>query len=172
MKKKFIWWGFIALFLLPYSAWAEQSSYVLPYPSSMPGSSLYFAHQTLEKLSKFWYFGDFAQFKYNLKYSDKYLVEAKTLFEYRQYLLASDSLNKSNYYFEKLNGNLLRAKENGKNISEKEKMLKLAAEKHKEVLLLIKNTTPPSFNWRPEKEESRLLNLHKLIDYSFNLRKL
>ena len=65
-----------------------ESQYVLPYPSAMPGSFLYKLNLVQEEILRYWYFGDFGQFKYNLGLSDKYLVEAKTLFEYKQYLLA------------------------------------------------------------------------------------
>ena len=84
-------WGivFAALFfiiLIPSSVYA-QSSYVLPYPSQMPGGLYYKIHLIYENVSKYWYFGDFGRFDYNLKQSDKYLVETKTLFEYKQILV-------------------------------------------------------------------------------------
>ncbi|MCL4418206.1 MAG: hypothetical protein M1365_16230 [Actinobacteria bacterium] len=94
---------------------SAQSSYVLPYPSAMPGSSSYKIHQLYESIIKYWYFGNLGQFKYNLKQSDKYLVEAKTLFEYNQYLLASKALTKSDYYFKNIEPYLLKAKNEIKN---------------------------------------------------------
>ncbi len=39
-----------------------QSSYVLPYPSFMPGSIFYKIHRVGETMLKYWYFGNFGQF--------------------------------------------------------------------------------------------------------------
>ena len=78
------------------------STYVLPYPSQMPGNKFYTINQVIEKVSYFWYFGNFGKSYYYQRLSDKYLVQAKTLFEYKQYLLAYKSLLKSNQYFEKI----------------------------------------------------------------------
>src|SRR3989344_9446436 len=94
-----------------------QSAYVLPYPSEMPGSRFYKAQEFVEKISKFWYFGNFGHFKYSLKNSDKYLVEAKTLFEYDQFLLGQKSLKKYNTYFSRLPYYLEQSKTEGKDIS-------------------------------------------------------
>src|SRR3990167_6873899 len=79
-----------------------QSSYVLPYPGEMPGNKVYKLNLIKEKLEKYFYFGNFSQFNYNLKYADKYLVEAKTLFEYKQFLLGDSALKKSDSYFKNL----------------------------------------------------------------------
>ena len=94
--------------IIPQPLFAE-ASYVLPYPSAMPGSKFYKLHQLFEKFEKYWYFGNFSNFHYNLKYSDKYLVEAKTLFEYKQYLLAYQALKKSNSFFLKTKQSLENA---------------------------------------------------------------
>lgn len=147
------------------------STYVLPYPSSMPGSSIYKLHFIYEKLSKYKYFGDFGRFKYNLKYADKYLVEAKTLFEYNQYLLGYQALEKSNNYFGKINPALQTASTRGKNISEKKTILSQAAGEHIEILESIKSNTPAIFNWQPERSSPTVLNIHELIEKSIMIRK-
>ena len=113
------------------------SDYVLPYPSYMPGNKLYTIHLILETFSKYWHFGDFGQFSYNLRESDKYLVETKTLFEYQQYLLGYKALNKSNDFFIKVEPSLIKAKQNGKDITEKKNTLEQASKKHIEVLQRI-----------------------------------
>lgn len=156
----------IAIFLAQLSASVvfAKSSYVLPYPSIMPGSFLYKPKVIFEQMSKYWYFGDFAQFSYNLKLADKYLVEAKTLFEYDQYLLAADALGKSDFYFDKTVSCLRQAKDNNKNTSEKQTLLKNAAEKHREVLKNIREDVPELFTWAPEKAASVTLSLHDTID--------
>lgn len=147
------------------------SSYVLPYPSYMPGSVMYKVHLLLEKITRSWYFGDFGQFEYNLKQSDKYLVEAKTLFDYKQYLLGFKALEQSDKYFNNVYPNLMSAQRNGKNISVKIDLLKEASLKHVEELSLLKNQVPQSFLWKPEKVQSTNLNLKDAIEQSIKIRK-
>ena len=147
-----------------------ESQYVLPYPSQMPGSIFYKLSLIQEELLRFWYFGDFGQFKYNLQQADKHLVEAKTLFDYKQYLLAYKALGNSNTYFKKIGSTLVSAKKNGKNILDKEKILKEAAKKHTEELVKLKQYLPPAFEWKPEKQKARILNLSDLFENSIKIR--
>ena len=147
-----------------------QSSYVLPYPSSMPGSFSYKIHLIYENISKYWYFGDFGQFAYNLKMADKYLVEAKTLFEYKQYLLGYKALKKSDQYYVNVLPSLLIAEKNGKNILQKKVMFDEASQKHIEVLMLMRSSIPSIFTWEPEKSASTILNLKEALDMSIRLR--
>lgn len=160
---------FIIQIIFPFKVYAE-SSYVLPYPSYMPGSFYYKTHLILEKLEKYWYLGNFSQFSYNLKLSDKYLVEAKTLFEYKQYLLAHVAVKKSDDYFDKASLFLDKAREEGKNIAQKEKIFKEASYKHIEILEKIKQSVPESFVWTPEKEKETILFLWMQIDTSIDIR--
>lgn len=143
----------------------------MPYPSVMPGSIFYKLNLIQEELLRLWYFGDFGQFKYNLSQSDKYLVEAKTLFDYRQYLLAHQALQKSDSYFKKIEPAILSAKRNDRNTIDKEKLLKEAAEKHIEELAKLKQNLPPTFEWKPERERPQILNLHEAFDSSIKARK-
>ncbi len=159
---------FFLIFTTPILA---KSSYVLPYPSYMPGSSLYKPHLLLAELSKFWYFGNFGKFTYNLKQADKYLVEAKTLFEYGQYLLGYRALKKSDEYFIKTLPSLKNAKSEGKDISQNMGILTSAAQKHAEVLTEIKKAVPDKFNWQPEKSASTMLDLKSTIESSIVLRR-
>jgi len=148
-----------------------QSDYVLPYPSQMPGSKFYKINQAIEKLSYYWYFGNFGKTYYYQRLSDKYLVQAKTLFEYKQYLLAYKSLLKSNQYFEKIYPYLVSAKKEGKDISEKQEIFRQESLKHLEELNKLKNSTPEEFLWTPEKAKPTRLNIRSLIDASENIRK-
>ena len=157
------------LFLLPRIVFA-QSSYVLPYPSSMPGSLAYKFHLIYETLSKYWYFGDFGQFDYNLKMTDKYLVEAKTLFEYEQFLLGHKALQKSNFYFKNILPFLEVAKSKNKNIVKKRAIFKEASLKHVEVLKGLKREVPGIFVWKPEKSSPTTLYLQRTIENSVLLR--
>lgn len=161
--------AFIVLCLQSQVVHAE-SPYVLPYPSAMPGSALYKVNLLKEKIQALWYFGDFGQYKYNLQQSDKYLVEAKTLFEYKQYLLGFNALRRSSDYFKEIKPPLFSAERGGKNIRDKIKLLRGASEKHIEVLSKMKNEVPEFVEWRPEKESSSKLDLWNLISQSIKLR--
>ena len=157
MKLKTVALVFLFFLICSFKPVFADSTYVLPYPSFMPGSFLYKPHLLLEEILKFWYFGNFGQFEYNLKESDKYLVEAKTLFEYNQFLEASKSLKKSNYYFQKTLPYLLLAQKEGKNISEKKELLRQASAKHIEVLEKLSKDLPDKFTWTPEKRKPTVI---------------
>lgn len=161
---------FLALGLLRSNV-SAQSSYVLPYPSEMPGSTFYRLSLVKEWIERYWYFGNFGQYAYNMKMSDKYLVQSKTLFEYEQYLLAYKALERSNRYFSKINQFLDFAEKEGKDISEKGRVLTLASRKHIEVLEKLKKENPQETLWAPENDKKVLLFLHKILDYSISLRK-
>ena len=161
----------IILFLFLSQISFAQSNYVLPYPSSMPGSLLYKSHLIHENFSRYWYFGDFGQFDYNLKMSDKYLVEAKTLFEYKQYFLGDRALKKSDFYFSNIRPNLIKAEKDNKDIVQKKSVLKEAARKHIEILIEMEIDTPDIFNWEPEKVLSTDLYLKRDIENAINIRK-
>ncbi|MCL4418205.1 MAG: hypothetical protein M1365_16225, partial [Actinobacteria bacterium] len=102
---------------------------------------------------------------------DKYLVEAKTLFEYNQYLLASKALTKSDYYFKNIEPYLLKAKKENKNIEQKQNLLKEASLKHIEELISIAKLVPGSFSWQPERSSPTVLNLRQLISNSIEIRR-
>ncbi len=148
-----------------------QSNYVLPYPSSMPGSASYKLHLVWEKMMRYWHFGSFGQFEYNLKQSNKYLVEAKTLFEYKQFLLGYKALIKSDSYFSQAPLYLKLAEREDKNIANKKNILQNAALKHIEVLELLKSEVPEKFEWKPEKSPPTILNLKEAILKSIEIRK-
>lgn len=171
MKKIFLSLLITVVFFLYPQLTVAQTQYVLPYPSFMPGSTLYTFHLAWEKIGKFWYFGNFSQFVYNLKLADKYLVEAKTLFEYKQYLLAHKALKKSDGYFVVAYRYLGKAKQEGKNISQKEETLKEASLKHVEILEQIKKNVPEQFVWTPEKDKQTQLFLWKQIGEAIEVRK-
>lgn len=169
--KVFLIFSIIILFLLLPQISFAQSNYVLPYPSSMPGSLFYKGRLVFEEVSKYWYFGAFGQFNYNLKMADKYLVEAKTLFEYKQYLLAYNALKKSDSYFVNILPQLIKAAKQKKDTTWKRNILKGAVQKHIEILEKIEAETPDTFIWQPEKTLPTTLYLQKEIIGSVLLRK-
>ena len=159
----------ISIFLLgfilisPISSFAS-SDYVLPYPGVMPGNKLYFLKETKNFVDRFWNFGNIGQYKYNLSLSDEYLVEAKVLFEYKQYLLGVKSLKKSGKYFSEANFFLKKAKDYGIEVSNKEKIYDSARDKHIEVLTDLSTFIPEKIQWVPENEPATELYLHREIE--------
>jgi len=147
-----------------------QSSYVLPYPPPMPGNFLYKIRLVSEQIQKYWYFGNFGQFSYSLRQSDKYLVQAKTLFEYKQYLLGDDALKKSDMYFKNSPKYLSYAKEESKNIDRQQKILKEAALKHIEVLNEIKMYVPKEIIWNPENSHPTKIFLSGTLAEAIRIR--
>lgn len=171
MRKVFIGF-FIFLFALTFTTQTyAASAYVLPYPSAMPGGINYKIHLVWERVLQYWYFGDFGQFTYNLQESDKYLVEAKTLFEYNQYLLGYSALQKSNAYWAQTLPHLQKASAHGKDITDQRQLISSAAIKHIAVLQKMENETPIAFHWSPEKSAASDLQIHALIEKAISLAK-
>ncbi|MEK7092260.1 MAG: hypothetical protein AAB907_01395 [Patescibacteria group bacterium] len=151
---------------------AAFSDHVLPYPPQMPGGYIYKLRVIGEKIQKIWSFGSFSQFSYNLKLADKYLVQAKTLFEYKQYLLGYESLKESDLFFKEAITSLDKAKIEKKDISQKKIILKSASLKHIEELNTLQMVLPEEINWIPEKTASTKLLLRNAIKNSLEIRKL
>ncbi len=145
------------------------SSYVLPYPGHMPGNKLYILDQAVDTVHNLFSFGNISQFKYRLSLSDRYLVEAKTLFEYKQYKLAMNALLKSDENFVKAYPFLKKAQKQGVNISEKEKLFQEASAKHRETLLELIPKVPREFFWEDENSKPLKLKIHEKIKNSIKL---
>ncbi len=159
----------IAYFLLthPLQVYAE---YMLPYPSTMPGNKIYKISRVLDSLKAYWYVGDIAQVKYHLMLSDKYLVESKTLFEYKQYLLARDALKRSDVHFTALKEALVHIKQSGKNVTESSRTVSEAADAHIQVLNTLQNVMPEVFDWIPEKGEKTHISITELLSNAKQIR--
>jgi uncharacterized protein (UPF0332 family) len=144
--------------------------YVLPYPSYMPGNPLYLVRQLLERAQEYWYFGDIAKVKYHMKMADKYLVEAKTLFEYGQLRLAIDSLHKSNYHFSSAvlyeRDVIFDKKDNG----EQKQELKEAGEKHADLIKELDSKLPDEIEWQEEKKQKEEISLSMLFKEAMVIR--
>jgi len=163
--------SFLGLLLVaPFSH--VRASYVLPYPSFMPGNRLYRVSRFLDKIQYFWYWGSLARIKYHLHLSDKYLVEAKTLFEYHQYLLAVDALTRSNDHFLSLLPWVGRARTEGKDVSGVRVLLAQAVEKHRHVLGKIAREVPSEVEWKPERQVPTRLFLKERLDEAVAARTL
>jgi len=160
----------MCLFVLGSFTPAVQASYLLPYPSFMPGNRLYRVSRILDQLKVYWYWGNIAQFKYHLNLADKYLVEASTLFNYRQYLLGIKALAESDHEINKLPETLSRAKKEHKDTLNLVFLLQEAMLEHERILYELEKDLPQEFLWQPEKESPTLLPLASLLMQSRNLR--
>lgn len=157
-------YGFIVSLLLYFLlARPVSAAYVLPYPSFMPGNKMYTIMRIIDRLKAYWYFGDIGQFTYHLSLSDKYLVEAKTLFEYQQYLLGVDALRRSSLEFDRLPGYLRNARTHGKDIRDFQNTISEAAFVHADVLTKLNDEVPMTFTWSPEKQASTVLPLRDML---------
>ena len=139
---------FLLVLFLQAPVYAE---YVLPYPSYMPGHKLYKVSRILDDLKQYWYWGTIAQSKYHQGLSDKYLIEAKTLFEYKQYPLALDALRRSDQYFQKNTPDAAR-------------------EAHTRALTLLNAQLPESFVWQDERRPPIALDLLGALNRSIAIR--
>jgi len=137
----------------------------------MPGNKIYKISRIFDKVKKFWYFGNIAQLKYHLELSDKYLVEAKTLMEYNQYLLGADALIRSDDEFNQLPKYVLGLAPERVDSHPYQQLISEAANKHIEVLQTLLLETPKQFVWTPEKAKATSIPLHDDLEQSLALRK-
>lgn len=158
-----VYWAFFQ----PLNVYA---SYMLPYPSAMPGNKIYTVSRVLDSLKKYWYFGDIAQTKYHMELADKYLVEAKTLFEYQQYLLGMDALLRSDFHFGQLKERIRKVRSNGKNPKDLEALVTGASDTHIALLNTLQLVTPKEFTWNPEHGNASYIPIHELFSESKNIR--
>lgn len=149
------------LFSEPISA-----AYSLPYPSYMPGNKLYAVSRLLDAAKGWWSWGTIATLKYNESLGDKYIVEAKTLFEYKQYLLAVDALKRSDARVAVLPALLQKAKDEKKDIAVLEEVIHEELSAHIDALDDLKGRLPSTFVWQPEKSAPTNLPLGQLLDSS------
>ncbi len=169
MKKNLVLLSVIiycALFLTS-SVYAD---YVMPYPSYMPGNSMYKVSRILDWLKFYWSRGNIAQIKYHLALSDKYLIEASTLMEYKQYLLGTDALRRSDTEFGELPVYVAGAKKEGVDVRQLQRLITSAAEKHVEVLRGLLTVIPNEFTWTPENSKATELHLGETIKTSVGQR--
>lgn len=146
------------------------ADYVLPYPSFMPGNKVYILSRLIDRATRVWSFGSIGSFKYHLKLADKYLVEAKTLFEYNQYLLAADALKRSDVEFSQIPKDLGDGLREGKDMSRFRTIAREASVKHKSILTTLRSVLPTRIEWRPEKMSPTTIPVAKLLDEAVAIR--
>ena len=148
-----------------------RADYVLPYPSYMPGNKIYKISRIIDKVKFYWYFGNIAKEKYYMGLTDKYLVEAKTLFDYKQYLLAVDALTRSDNALIQVPQYIDGAQRDGVDTKILRATVSDAMTVHLSVLTDLKGRLPENFVWRPEKAKASDLQIAALMDSSIALRK-
>jgi len=163
----------ILLFLILYSLFTPRiifAEYVLPYPSYMPGNTMYRVSRILDSLKYYWFRGNIAQTKYHLALSDKYLVEAKTLFEYKQYLLGKDALTRSDGEIQRISLSLDSGMREHEDMSGQLKVLCSALPVHNTVLLRLLDNLPKTYVWKDENKEPVSLDLASHVQRSIDIR--
>lgn len=146
------------------------AAYVLPYPSFMPGSSLYKISTLLDVAKRYWSFGNIAQLKYRMGLADKKLVEAKTLFEYKQYALAMNAIYESTAQVTLIPKYLGRATTQGIDMKEFNKTVCEQMNVHQEVLHMLRTSLPAAFVWQEEKKDAINLPIGQAIDAAIQTR--
>lgn len=159
---------FLCLFLFATSVKAQE--YVLPYPGPMPGNKMYTLMAVVDKFQEFWHWGSIAKFRYHIALADKYIIEAKTLYEYKQYLLATDALRRSNQQFARVSSWLVAGVEEGKDMSQYFQQMNLAAIAHQKLLSDLYQRVPSKYIWSPEQTAATELDLHTELGQSVKLR--
>jgi hypothetical protein len=131
---------------------------------------MYRVSRVLDRFKFYWFWGNIAQIKYHLALSDKYLIEAKTLMEYKQFLLGADALRRSDKEFVQLPMYIKGAKNERVDVSELQRLITAAADKHVKVLTDLLVSTPAQFTWTPEKSAPTELPLSNMIKTSVDIR--
>lgn len=147
------------------------ASHVLPYPSFMPGNKIYKITRLLDSLKKYWYFGSISSYTYHIGLSDKYLVEAKTLFEYQQYLLAQDALKRSDDEFLRAYPYLLNGVREGKDMHTFQEDYREASQEHLRILTALLSSLPTDVQWTPEKTAATHIPIAERINGSIGIRR-
>lgn len=168
--RKTLSWVFLPLFCLLVFALPVRADYMLPYPSFMPGNKVYKVSRVMDGLKAYWYWGSLGKVKYHMALADKYLVEAKVLFEYQQYLLAVDALIRSDAHIREVPRWIERAAAEGKDVSRLKEIAREEKLQHIEVLRGIRKLVPEEFTWAPEKSAPTQLSLHAMLDASIAAR--
>ncbi len=148
----------------------EASDYALPYPSYMPGHKLYNVSYFLDFLKQYWHWGTLASITYRMSLADKNLVEAKTLFEYKQYLLAINALQRSNSNIGFLIPLIVKARGEGKDIRQMVMQITSEMDRHVAILDSVARSVPDTFLWQPEKLPATKLDLSKDIIEAIAIR--
>ena len=156
---------YVFLFVSP-----AHASYVMPYPSYMPGHVLYTPRTIVDRIGEWWNFGEIGRAKYHNRLSDRYMVEAKTLFEYGQYKLAVSALKKSDLNFAQSLLYIREVEQRHKDNGELKAHLKEASKKHDEIIISLLSLLPKKAIWEEEYEEPETIEIAFLLRQSQIMR--
>lgn len=162
-----------ALFLLILSLTVRSNVfavYTLQYPSYMPGHKLYWVARAIDGLKKYWFWGSIASVRYHLMLADQYLVEAKTLFEYKQYFLGVEALKRSNEHIPLIAQSLASAAREEKDTQKLRETVIEAMSVHIEILDRVSKDLPTSYQWTPEKQVPTTINFLGLFEEAKKVR--
>ena len=166
-KAIFLFVLYILSYVIPCRVFAD---YVLPYPSYMPGNKLYAVSKIAERLEAWWNWGAIGQTKYHMMLADKYLVESKTLFEYKQYVLAIKALQISDTHIVQIPQYIVLGERQGKNMTQFKFLFNEERDVHRGVLVKLQSELPKTYVWSPEKEAATTLDIDGLLSHSIMLR--
>ncbi len=147
-----------------------RADYMLPYPSYMPGNKLYTVSKIVDALNGWWHWGSIGQLKYHMNLADKYLVEAKTLFEYKQYVLALDALARSDKHIALVPRYIELINNEQKESNNFESLFREELDVHARTLSNLQSTLPKEFIWTPEKKPAQTLPLFEILSSAMQLR--
>jgi hypothetical protein len=111
-----------------------------------------------------------SQLKVHRSLSDKYFVESKILFEYKQYSLAVNALVRSNIELERL-PRIFEAV-----IKEKKEIHRIFTETKEDMTVQIqllqqmKEIFPIQYSWEPENQQASVLKIGEEIDNAIFIR--
>jgi hypothetical protein len=142
----------------------------LPYPSYLPGNKLYRISEIIDGAKRYWYFGTLTQLKYAREMADKRIVEAKTLFEYKQYALGVRALKKSNIFISEIPLLLLCLTNEKKNNPEIIRKIEEQMNSHLDVLARMFSEVPDRIEWTEEKQTPREIHFSKLYEEAVAVR--
>ncbi|MCR4264189.1 MAG: glycosyltransferase family 2 protein [Candidatus Roizmanbacteria bacterium] len=158
------------LYVLLFASPSYASDYMLPYPSYMPGNKLYRIDDWWDRLQKYWYFGDMGGLKYHRTMADKYVIEAKTLFEYQQYKLAVNALQKSDQHFADAYVYLIDVKNEHKDDGEQGELLRQSSEKHTQLIDDLSESLPDKVTWQEEQKDAEDIRLDMIFTKAKTVR--
>jgi len=131
---------------------------------------LYIVSKFIDKVRGIWSFGNIAQLKYRMSLADKYLVEAKILFEYKQYVFAVDALKKSSTEIGMITPFVQNAQQKGIDMRQFRKLICEQMVVHQSVISALSVGLPESYIWQEEKKNAVDLPINILLNEATAVR--
>lgn len=152
------------------SSASAKVEYTLPYPGVLPDNPVYFLKAIRDRLVSYLINDPLKKAEFNLLTSDKKANAALYLADQKKYDLSITSFSKSTNYFIEGVGKLDEAITLGKDGSTVLQHMKLAVEKHQEVLQSIGERAPKNLKPGIDYEAKRLVGISDAVK-SLGLKK-